>query len=296
MAEVKRSDRRGKVERASSKGAPAFEAYYEGIYGLRWAALRTALTAPPRHVTLEEGLIRAYYLDAASVAVAHLLPLAAARDVVDLCAAPGGKALVLAGRLGNEAPEATLTLNERSRRRRERLQRVVADHLPPDARGIVTVTGHDASRWGLHHPGSADAILADVPCSSEQHVIADETHLARWSHSRVRRLSIEQGAILAAATDSLRPGGYVLYVTCALTPEENDAVVGKILRKRGDRVAVVADPREATSATGRPPRVAEVLAAAERTEFGLAILPDAADGAGPLYCALLRREQGSERE
>jgi 16S rRNA C967 or C1407 C5-methylase (RsmB/RsmF family) len=271
------------------RGAAGFEKYYEGVYGHRWPALRAALAAPSRHVALEDGLTRPYYLDAASVAVAHLLPLATVRDVVDLCAAPGGKALVLAGRLAVDAPGATLTLNERSRRRRERLRAVLTDHLPSDRRPPITVTGHDASRWGMYHPDSADAILADVPCSSEQHVLADETHLARWSHSRIRRLGIEQGAILAAAVDALRPGGYVLYVTCALTPEENDAVVGKILRKREDRVVLVGDPRTTTDPKALPPRVAEVLAAAEPTESGLAILPDTADGAGPLYCALLQR-------
>lgn len=291
MVDVKRGDGGG----APSRGAEGFDQYYEGVYGHRWPALRAALTAPSRRVALEEGLTQPYYLDPASVAVAHLLPLDAAREVVDLCAAPGGKALVLAGRLAVEAPEAAFTLNERSRRRRERLLTVLDDHLPPERRASITVTGHDASRWGLHHPDSAEAILADVPCSSEQHVLSDATHLTRWSHSRIRRLSIEQGAILAAAVDSLRPGGHVLYVTCALTPEENDAVVRKILRKRGERVTLVADPREATLTQERPPRVAEVLAAAEKTEFGLAILPDAAAGTGPLYCALLRCDQGAER-
>jgi 16S rRNA C967 or C1407 C5-methylase (RsmB/RsmF family) len=258
---------------AREKGASGFERYYQQMYGERWPALKIALLTPKHSVAYEEHLTQPYYLDAASVDVARLLPVAGAHDVLDLCAAPGGKALVVAGTMDSDAQ---LTANERSRRRRSRLISVLDAHLPPEVRSRVTVTGHDASLWGVYQPDRWDAVLADVPCSSEQHVLQDSAELANWSHSRIKRLSVQQGAILAAAVDSLRSGGHALYVTCALTSEENDAVVRKVLGKRGESVELAPLPG---------------LPGSEATEFGLQILPDRAAGTGPLYCALVKKRE-----
>ena len=256
------------------QGESGFEEYYTGLFGHRWKALQSALLADRGYVALQEGLLRPYYLDPASVAVAQFLPLDNADTVVDLCAAPGGKSLALVIRLPEQAE---LVANERSRQRRARLSRVLDHHLPAEQRHRVKVTGHDATRWGLHQPGSAQAILADVPCSSEQHVLRSPNELSRWSPGRVKRLAVQQFAILAAAIDALAPGGHVLYVTCALTPEENDHVIAKALKKRKDRVIVV--PLDPTS----------IFPGSEATEHGVHILPDRCGGAGPLYCSLLQR-------
>lgn len=304
------------------RGETGFHHYYRSVYGERWDALLVALQADgPRLAWTFDDELRApaYYLDPASVVVAHLLPLGERN--LDMCAAPGGKALVLARRLVQLETESrtgesepgddntrirpgpfSLVVNERSRDRRARLRRVLEDHLPEAARRFVRITGHDAARWGLHEPEHYDAILADVPCSSERHVLAAPRELERWSDTRVRRLAVQQFAILAAAVDSLRPGGHVLYATCALTPEENDAVVSRALARRSDRIELVS-PGSLQSVSGSersseeaaphsaamPASAAAALAGAEATEFGLHIMPDRCGGAGPLYCALLRR-------
>ena len=313
------------------RGQEGFEEFYTGIYGHRWTALRSALLAGAQHVAWVAGEAAVagggrgaggddvagggrgaggddvageaavagparrtgepYHLDPASVLVAGLLPLANADSVVDLCAAPGGKSLVLAGQLRGSS---SLICNERSRARRARLQRVLDRHLDPEIRARVSVTGHDAARWALYRPDSVDAVLADVPCSSEQHVLADAGALQQWSAGRSRRLSIQQGAILAAAIDAAAPGGWILYVTCALAPAENDGVVERILRKRAGRVALsmpdAAELREtATRLLGEAPYVSELVEGVEWTDHGLMILPDLCAGAGPLFAARLRR-------
>lgn len=254
----------------------AFNEYYRELFPDRWPALRDALLRDGVYEELTDGLLKPYYLDPASAAAARLLPVpgdgVASGDgtVLDACAAPGGKSVILARRMG---PHARLVANERSARRRARLHRVLDDHLPPDVRSRVTVTGHDATRWGLYERDAYHAILLDVPCSSERHVIRSEASLAEWSPKRSRRLAIQAFAMLAAMIDAARAGGHILYATCALTPQENDEVIEKALDRRGDRLEVI----PATLPSG------------ETTQFGTQVLPDRAGGAGPLYACLLRK-------
>ncbi len=264
----------------------SFNEYYRELFPDRWPALREALLQEGVYEELRDGLLQPYYLDPASAAAARLLPVpgdgartenGAAQShgtVLDACAAPGGKSLVLALRMGTNA---RLIANERSARRRARLHRVLDEHLPADVRDRVTVTAHDATRWGLHEQDAYDAILLDVPCSSERHVIQSEASLAEWSPKRSRRLAIQAFAMLAAMIDAARPGGHILYATCALTPQENDQVIEKAFRRRGDRLELV--PAS--------------LPGGEATKFGAQVLPDRAGGAGPLYASLLRKRPGT---
>ncbi len=311
--------------------------------------MKASIERPSVHLEFRDSLTRPYYLDPASVAVASLLPLRVHRiddeptEVVDLCAAPGGKSLVLAMRLSrlyyglnqrrsgagpgqsaDPGPSAgpgqsadpgppagpgqsadsdpgmpvepfRLVANEKSSSRRRRLVRVLDTHLPKALRSSVSVYGHDATRWGVHRPASAAAVLADVPCSTEGHVLQNPLELSRWSPSRIRRNVLLQHAILAAAIDTVKPGGHVLYSTCALTPEENDDVVSWALARRAGLMEVVLPgnlptysfPEDEVPTDLRQSAVS-VLVAAERTGHGLQILPDRAAGAGPMYVALLR--------
>lgn len=304
-------DRKGQLER----GREEFEKYYGDLFLDRWPALYTALRGTGTHADLSTGLKQTYYLDPASIAVAELLPLFSAKEIVDLCAAPGGKSLVLTLRSAGIVPGERQTdrsieaiastprivLNEKSNRRRRRLIAVIDEHLPDRLRDSVYIYGHDATKWGIHRPETAEAILADVPCSSEAHVLADPEELNKWSRSRITRNAAVQHAILAAAIDTLRPNGYVLYATCALTPEENDRVIAWAISRRRDQIVPIASgglrSDTHTNATGEPisQASARILSAAERTQYGLQILPDIVHGAGPLYCALLHK-RGVEGE
>ena len=111
-------------------GADGFEEYYRELYGQRWDALKESFagegSAVEYHVT---GAQESYFLDSASVLAALCLPLENATDLLDLCAAPGGKTLVLASRMDGDAK---LSSNERSPERKHRLSTVVENCLPPD--------------------------------------------------------------------------------------------------------------------------------------------------------------------
>ena len=93
---------------------------------------------------------------------------------------------------------------------------MIESSLPEAWRGIIKVTGYDGMKFGLHKKECFDKILLDAPCSSDRHVLNSPAHLEVWSAKRVKRLSVEQGALLASAVDALKPGGTVVYGTCAL--------------------------------------------------------------------------------
>jgi 16S rRNA C967 or C1407 C5-methylase (RsmB/RsmF family) len=251
-------------------GEALFEETYSQLYGSRWPALRQALLCERKPIAFADGLTAEYHMDEASVLVADLLGVRSGDRVLDLCAAPGGKTLVLASRLQGTG---MLTSNDRSSARRARLRQVIESHLPQTWQESVRVTAHDAAKWGLHEQQAYDKILLDAPCSSERHVLCDPSALRKWTPSRPKHLAIQQFAMLASALEAVKVGGYILYSTCAITPLENEQVIEKLLSRRKGRVELV--PIE--------------VPYGEQRQVGSAILPDSSDGKGPLYCCLIRR-------
>jgi 16S rRNA (cytosine967-C5)-methyltransferase len=145
--------------------------------------------------------------DAAAALPARLFGELAGREVVDLCAAPGGKSaqLAIAG--------ARVTAVDRSTRR---LERLVANSNRLDL--PVEAVGADALSWRPTQP--VEAVLLDAPCSTTGAIRRhpDVPHLK--VPEDVARLSIVQENLLRAAIDMLRPGGTLVYCTCSLEPEE----------------------------------------------------------------------------
>ena len=246
--------------------------YYEKLFGDRWPALLESLKGEPCFETLHFGQsLEPYYLDKASVFAAEVLGVEPGMDVLDMCAAPGGKSLILASKLQGQG---SLQCNDRSPDRRARLEHVLENSLPREWRSVIKVSGYDGVKFGLHRKEFFDRILLDAPCSSDRHVLNSPAHLEVWSAKRIKRLSVEQGSLLASAIDALRPGGILVYGTCALSPLENDGVVARILKKRPEaKTALISDIPEG----------------ADRTELGVHILPDKTQGSGPIYCAKIQK-------
>ncbi|MDP3970647.1 MAG: RsmB/NOP family class I SAM-dependent RNA methyltransferase [bacterium] len=152
--------------------------------------------------------------------------------ILDACAAPGGKALFIS-QLLNKKDE--LYLNDTSKARRMRLLRIMDDY---DCKNIK-VLGRKAETLFKTYPNYFDKILADVPCSSEKHVFRNEAHLVQWSTSRIKSLHRRQVAIISGLFLALKPGGKLVYSTCAVTPEENEAVVDILLKKKGKKIKLI---------------------------------------------------------
>lgn len=108
-------------------GAAAFEAYYSTLFGDRWPTLRESLIQETQPVAFSVCGGKPYYLDQASIYAAQALPPIDEGCYLDMCAAPGGKTLVLASGMGQEAQ---IQANELSRTRRARLLTVLDEHLP----------------------------------------------------------------------------------------------------------------------------------------------------------------------
>ncbi len=269
-------------------GAEGFEQYYSNLYGSRWQNLKEAFfkenSAVSYHVP---GAEKEYFLDSASVLAALSLPLKGAENILDLCAAPGGKTLVLASRMDDEAK---LSSNERSPERKHRLSTVVQTCLPAEISERITVSCSDGATWCKRQTECFDRILLDAPCSSERHVIADPKYLNTWSLSRIKTVTMEQWALLSSACRLLEVGGILLYSTCALCPQENDEMIEKLFKKfnKKDNVFTLLEAS---------PRVEEiesccniVLPGFEKTKYGYQILPDKEGGAGPIYFSILQKQ------
>lgn len=215
------------------QGLEAFEAYYSALYGSRWPALYQALQTPAVKVPLQapwtEPAGEIYSLDPASALVPTVFDLKEQQKVLDLCSAPGGKAL---GMLYRTEGKLDLTCNELSPQRIKRLRAVLRQHLPEEIFSKIKIVKSDGSRWGMAHKEEFDHVLLDAPCSGERHLLQTPAELKTWSPRRGKGLHQRQVALICSAFDCLRPGGSLVYSTCSLNPLENDGVLAKLAKKR----------------------------------------------------------------
>lgn len=270
-------------------GAQGFEQFYTQIYGERWNAIKEAFKNENQAVEyMVPGAQKPYYLDSASVFAALCLPVKQSENILDLCAAPGGKTLVIASRMSETAK---LSSNERSPERKHRLQTVVNECLPEEINSRITVSCSDGATWCTRQTECFDCILLDAPCSSERHVMLDDKYLNTWSPSRIKTVSMEQWALLSSAYRLLQPGGYLLYSTCAICPQENDDMLEKLIKKfnkEGDAFTFIKPSPDLSEIEAF---VKMELPEYEKTKYGYEIFPDVQNGAGPIFFSLIKKEK-----
>jgi 16S rRNA (cytosine1407-C5)-methyltransferase len=253
-------------------GYNKFDLYYQNIYGSRWKDLKEALLESSSPIAYSDGLNQSYMMDAASIIAARMLHLPDEGIILDACAAPGGKSLVIASRMNDDV---SLLSNEFSSERRRRLVNVLDEHLTEKKRAQVQVSGFDAATQGGRKSEHErfSAILLDVPCSSERHVLGSEKALAEWTEARPKFLSGRQWALLSSAFLLLERGASLVYCTCSIAPQENDAVAGRLIKKYKDAVCI--DKPSFTEG--------------EETQWGRMILPDRDNNLGPMYVARFKK-------
>lgn len=288
----------------SSQDNKFFDEYFFSVYKERWPSLKAALIQPekqilrpnlfldslpevqaeackflpgcfwkPESYKLEknsEGHYGFYVMDPASMIVALALEVAADEQVLDLCSAPGGKTLVIAEKMR----DGVLVSNEYSESRRERLTRVLHEYISKEKRMFIHVKGLDGNQYGLRQPDVFDRVLADVPCSGERHLLENPKEFSEWSVKRTKNLAVRQYSLLSSAWLSVKGGGRIVYSTCSISPEENDLVVAKLLKKRKPQIL--------------RPSWLQNFDFLEKTEHGYQILPDRS-GFGPMYFSVIEK-------
>jgi 16S rRNA (cytosine967-C5)-methyltransferase len=140
------------------------------------------------------------------------------KTILDCCAAPGGKTLILVER----NPEAHIVAIESSEPRLEQLRKRLAPHAD-------RIESRLADATELSEDSAFDLALADVPCSGTGTLGRNPEIRHRLRPEDLTRQAERQCAILTASLRAVRPGGSIVYSTCSLEPEENEQVISAVL-------------------------------------------------------------------
>ena len=133
--------------------------------------------------------------------------------VLDLCAAPGGKATLISQYLG---AQGLLVANEVVRQR----VFILSENIQKWGNGNTVVTHNAPALFGEALPNTFDCVLVDAPCSGEGMFRKDEQAIAEWSPRNVRMCVDRQRTILHDMWDALKPGGILIYSTCTFNRHE----------------------------------------------------------------------------
>ena len=197
---------------------------------------------PARHPFYYAGL---YYLqEPSAMTPASVLPVMPGEHVLDLCAAPGGKATALGAKL---AGEGLLVANDISASRAKALLKNL------EIFGIRNsfVTNAYPAKLAEQFAGAFDKILVDAPCSGEGMFRKDLANARVWSLEKVKECAKTQHEIIRQAVSMLRPGGLLLYSTCTFSPEENEQTIASLLQEHPE-LQLVELPWYEGFAHGRP--------------------------------------------
>ena len=214
----------GAARRQIAKRPPLDLSFADEAEAQAYAAAHAGTSLAPRHVRVESSSVtelegfgggRWWVQDLAASLPARLVP-AAAKEVLDLCAAPGGKTMQLA------AAGHTVTSLDASKSRLERLRenlqrtQLVADLIQADALA-----------WKPRRP--FDAILLDAPCSATGTFRRHPEVLYRARPPIIAENAELQAQLLTRAAAWLNSGGSLVYSVCSLEPEEGEQVIEAFL-------------------------------------------------------------------
>ena len=197
---------------------------------------------PARHPFYYAGM---YYLqEPSAMTPASRLVSQPGDRVLDLCAAPGGKATELGAHLHGQG---VLVANDISASRAKALLKNI------EVFGIRNsfVVNEVPTKLAENFPEFFDKILVDAPCSGEGMFRKDPAVAKVWDGNKPFECAKQQKEIITRAAQMLAPGGDMLYSTCTFSPEENEQVIQFLLDSRDDIEIREIQPYEGF-APGRP--------------------------------------------
>src|ERR1051325_6005532 len=169
----------------------------------------------------KEGVI--FFQDEASQMVAHVLGAKDGLRVLDVCAAPGGKSTLIA----YLAPGAHSVAGDIYEHRVRTVRQLAAQQATKNIHLLV----HDATQDLPFSDSAFDRVLVDAPCSGTGTLRHNPEIRWRLKPSDISELATKQRAILRNAAAKLRAGGLIVYSTCSVERDENEAVVNDFLNE-----------------------------------------------------------------
>uniref|UniRef100_A0A6Q2X9U7 5-cytosine rRNA methyltransferase NSUN4 n=1 Tax=Esox lucius TaxID=8010 RepID=A0A6Q2X9U7_ESOLU len=272
------------------------------------------------------GLLGYYLMDAASILPALALDVQEGHTVLDLCAAPGGKALAL---LQTQAIRVYqiymryepftslqfcpinysvkllflmwflfvkycfsgfLCVNDISASRTLRLRRVLDRYVPKGllAGDKLRITSFDGRKWGEIERDTFDRVLVDVPCTTDRHsVMEEENNIFNRARTKERqRLPQLQLELLLAGIQAACPGGVVLYSTCSLSQLQNWYVVDRAIHLAREELGISLQVADLRPLTQL---FKDTFNFAPDLNLGQLVLPHLTANFGPIYMCKLQR-------
>ncbi|NWI77516.1 NSUN3 protein, partial [Dryoscopus gambensis] len=247
------------------------------------AAFRCYLSAAPRRFPSQKhrpGRLKEYYLlNAASLLPVLALEVKDGEDVLDLCAAPGGKSVAI---LQCACP-GHFHCNEYDDLRSRWLEQTMESFIPDALMNLITVSKLDGRQIGDLRPEFYDKVLVDAPCSNDRSwLFSGDPQQAVLRLTRRKELSSLQLQLLRSAIKALRPGGTLVYSTCTLSKAENSDVINLILSSCRNMMPV--DLSEMARGVSQ-----EFTFLGGMQQHELLVLPQKGRAWGPMYVAKLKK-------
>lgn len=175
-----------------------------------------------------EYMMGFYYVQGLASMLAPLLLSPKSGEVVaDLAAAPGGKTTYLAQLMENKG---IITAVDNSFRRIKAL----INNIQRMRVVNTVVVRDDIKNFSKKFSETFDRVLLDAPCTAEGLLPLKRERKTSTTYDEIVRMCSVQTSLLIDAVDLLKKGGVLLYTTCSIAPEENEAVITYLLQKRED--------------------------------------------------------------
>lgn len=163
-----------------------------------------------------------YFQEPSAMSTVSALPIESDDYILDLCAAPGGKATQAGALLGKNG---LLVANEIVKKRAN----ILSDNIERFGLTNAIVTNETPQKLAEKYPKFFDKIIVDAPCSGEGMFRKEPQAVDEWSVPHTVSCGTRQKHILDCAMEMLKGDGYIVYSTCTFAPEENEQVCAYML-------------------------------------------------------------------
>lgn len=242
------------------------------------------LTLFPKPRVDANKILNYYLMDASSVLPVIALDLKDGNTVLDLCAAPGGKALSIlqARKVGG------IVCNDAAFSRLQRLQTVLKSYVPETVKKERFISVSQVHGEQLGKDAFFDRVLVDVPCTTDRQMVLEEEN--NWfSTGRTKeRLQLPeiQMKLLCSGIRAVKPGGVVVYSTCTLSQIQNDGVVQMALQYLWENSSIDVIIKDLTPVQQQ---FGHVFKFHNGCRYGQLVVPSLMSNFGPMYFCKIER-------